>query len=370
MVQALKRSRAKRAPLSLADQLYPEDGPQDASPDDEDEADAPEKTGAPRTPMQKAADSLYPQNGQDDAEDEEDDTETDQDADDREGADQEDDGDSEDDAADDDEKPAEAAKAKAQPKGKPGKQKLPEYEQVHTPTEDEWREIARIAGPMKKRTEEQDPAKALRYGHNDKDYEKRTGQKGQISELQKKLGITVTGVYDKRTEHALQAEFVLMMLPAAEKAEKETGVPVLVSLGQAWLESGHGLSVPTDMNTGASSHNYFGMNPRKGHDYVISMTNERDRKTGVTSKVPRPFEIHASPEDSVMQHAQFLKDGSATFRKNNPDYDTMLESRDPAVWAAGLDKAGYATGDKYTESLNSTMRQMAGVVRRLKGDKP
>lgn len=102
MVQALKRSRAKRAPLSLADQLYPEDGPQDASPDDEDEADAPEKTGAPRTPMQKAADSLYPENGRDDAEEEEDDQgETDQDTDEPDGADQEDEGVAEDDASDD-----------------------------------------------------------------------------------------------------------------------------------------------------------------------------------------------------------------------------------------------------------------------------
>ncbi len=340
-------SRTKRSPYAnLADQLYPEDGPQDESAEDEEEG-APEESESPRTPMQKLADSLYPQqDAQDDGEQ------------------------AGDDEPDADEEPEANDASKAKPKDKVGKQKLPDYESVHTPTPDEWSEISRIARPMKKRTEEKDPAKALLYGHTDKDYEKRSGKKGQISKLQEKLGITVTGVYDKRTEHALQSAFVSMMLPWAEKAEEETGVPALVSLGQAWLESGHGLSVPTDMNTGKSSNNYFGMNPRKGHDYVISMTKERDPKTGVTSKVARPFEVHASPGDSVMQHAQFLEDGSATFRKKNPDYDTMLESRDPAVWAEGLDKAGYATAKGYAGTLNSTMRQMAGVVKRLKGDKP
>lgn len=103
MVQALNRTRAKRTPSSLADQLYPENGPQDESPDDEGEADAPEETGAPRTPMQRAADSLYPEKGRDDAggEEEDDTGETDQDADDPDGADQEDEGNSDDDASDD-----------------------------------------------------------------------------------------------------------------------------------------------------------------------------------------------------------------------------------------------------------------------------
>ncbi len=95
MVQALNRSRAKRTPPSLADQLYPEDGPQDASPDDEGKPDVPEETGAPRTPMQRAADSLYPENGRGDAKEEGDTSETDQDAD-----DPEDEGAAEDDASD------------------------------------------------------------------------------------------------------------------------------------------------------------------------------------------------------------------------------------------------------------------------------
>ena len=362
MALATNRSRAKRSPYSsLADQLYPEDRPQDDSAED-DEDDAPDESENPRTPMQKAADSLYPQQAEPDDGEQSDTEETDQ-----QGGDQDEKEQADDDEPDADEEPEEDDAARTKPKGK---QKLSKYEPVQTPTQEEWKEIADIAEPMKKRTEEKDPAKALLYGHTDKDYEKRSGKKGQISELQGKLGITVTGVYDKRTEHALQAAFVSMMLPWAEKAEKETGVPALVSLGQAWLESGHGLSVPTDMNTGKSSNNYFGMNPRKGHDYVISMTRERDRKTGVTSKVARPFEVHASPGDSVMQHAQFLENGSATFRQNNPDYDTMLESRDPPVWAAGLEKAGYATGDKYAGVLNGTMRQMVGVVNRLKGNKP
>lgn len=315
--------------------------------------------------MQKLADSLYPQQAKPDDGGQGDTEETDQHDGDQGEVEQA--GDNEPDADDVQE---EGDTATTKPKGKASKQKLPDYEAVHTPTPDEWSEISRIARPMKKKTEERDPAKALLYGHTDKDYEKRSGKKGQISELQEKLGITVTGVYDKRTEHALQSAFVSMMLPWAEKAEEESGVPALVSLGQAWLESGHGLSVPTDMNTGKSSNNYFGMKPRKGHDSVTSMTKEHDEKTGVTSEVAQPFEVHASPGDSVMQHAQFLEDGSATFRKKNPDYDTMLESGDPAVWAAGLEKAGYATAKGYAGSLNSTMRQMAGVVNRLKGNKP
>ncbi len=108
MARIPSSKRAKRTPPTLADQLYPEDGAQDASPDDKEEADAPEQTGATRTPMQKAADSLYPQTGRDDAEDEggNDAGETEPDADDSDGADRGDDGGTEDDAADDDEEPA------------------------------------------------------------------------------------------------------------------------------------------------------------------------------------------------------------------------------------------------------------------------
>jgi len=85
---------------------------------------------------------------------------------------------------------------------------------------------------------------------------------------------------------------------------------------------------------------------------------------------PGHFEVHASPEDSVMQHAEYLRDGNHTLRGYNPDYDTMLRSPDPAVWAAGLERAHYATGKDYARHLNDTMRDVAGLIRTIKESKP
>lgn len=76
-------SRTKRNPyVNLADQLYPEDGPQDESAEDE-EGSASADTANQRTPMQRLADSLYPQQAESDDGEQSDTEETDQQGDDQ-----------------------------------------------------------------------------------------------------------------------------------------------------------------------------------------------------------------------------------------------------------------------------------------------
>ncbi len=358
------RKRAKRTPPTLADQLYPEDSPQGESVDDEEEGDAPEQTGATRSPMQKAADSLYPQTGQDDAEDEgEDDTgETDQDADDPDGADQEDDGDADDDAADEDAQPVDKSKAKAQPKDKPGKQKLPESETVRTPTQEEWDSIVDVGGSIPKLVRDN----KLLYGYGDKEYEKLTGIKNGISEFQRRLGIKVTGIFDKRTYFAARDAFVSMILPWAEKAEKEWRVPVQVTVGQALLESSWGLSTPTDVDNKERSQNLYGVKAKAGDYYVTAPTQEQDKETKKYYQILGDFKSYEDYEDSVMGHARFLHDGTPTFRHKYPDYDAMTRSGDIALWAKGLHLAGYATESDYENRLLNSMKVSDRIIRELK----
>ena len=47
--------------------------------------------------------------------------------------------------------------------------------------------------------------------------------------------------------------------------------------------------------------------------------------------------------------------GRTTFLKRNIRYKSLFNSKDPKVWAEGLQKAGYATDPNYAKTLISIM---------------
>jgi flagellum-specific peptidoglycan hydrolase FlgJ len=126
------------------------------------------------------------------------------------------------------------------------------------------------------------------------------------------------------------------------KAEmKRTAVPASIKLAQGILESKYGQS-----ELALKANNHFGIKCGKkweGLRYSV-LSDEWDKKR----KKMRPslgcFRVYESVEDCFKAHSEFLKAErySGLFELSATDY---------RGWAAGLQKAGYATDPKYAEKL-------------------
>lgn len=111
-----------------------------------------------------------------------------------------------------------------------------------------------------------------------------------------------------------------------------TGVPASITLAQGIHESGAGNS-----KLALSSNNHFGIKC-KSNWAGESVKHNDDAKGECFRKYP-------SPEDSYIDHSNFLK--------NSARYASLftLDPADYAGWANGLKKAGYATNPKYPQVL-------------------
>jgi flagellum-specific peptidoglycan hydrolase FlgJ len=145
---------------------------------------------------------------------------------------------------------------------------------------------------------------------------------------------------------------------AALDSQKETGVPAMVTLAQAALESGWGKSV--------KGNNMFGIKadgswkgaklPVTTHE-TLDNPNMRSKFPKVISVVRLPngkysytvvayFREYATIADSFIDHGQFLK--------NQPRYAPAFAHVDDAkAFAESIAQEGYATGTNYADTLKS-----------------
>ena len=154
--------------------------------------------------------------------------------------------------------------------------------------------------------------------------------------------------------------FIARYGPVARGAAAVTGVPTLVTLGQAALESGWG--------AGASGNNYFGIKARAsdppgtrqlrttyevlstpnatGFPQIISVTRRSDGR--YTYVVKDWFRVYSSAEEAFQAHGMFLRGSryAAAFQHTG----------DPYRFAAAIAAAGYATDPSYTTKLHQVMR--------------
>jgi flagellum-specific peptidoglycan hydrolase FlgJ len=140
-------------------------------------------------------------------------------------------------------------------------------------------------------------------------------------------------------------------------------VPVLVTLGQAALESNWGRSAP--------GNNFFGIRARES-DPPETRQLLRTREVlsrpdvqfpEVISVTPRPdgrhdyvvrawFRAYPSPAEAFEAHGRFLRD--------NHRYAAAFEHLDdPYAFARAVADAGYATAPNYYEILAVRMRELA-----------
>jgi flagellum-specific peptidoglycan hydrolase FlgJ len=152
-----------------------------------------------------------------------------------------------------------------------------------------------------------------------------------------------------------------MFGPYAKASEAKTGVPGLVTLAQAAVESGWGAR--------AAGNNFFGIKAKASDAEgtrqlwrtreVLSRPDVRTFPEVISVK-PRPdgrydyvvrdwFRVFPSPELAFVGHGEFL-------RRNKRYAPAFGFGSDPYRFAAEVARAGYATDPSYTKVVHSVMR--------------
>jgi len=138
-------------------------------------------------------------------------------------------------------------------------------------------------------------------------------------------------------------QFIDAVLPHAEKAARELGIPARVLVAQAALETGWGKHQIRHAD-GSSAFNLFGIKADKSWagERVRTLTHEYDN--GRLEKQAAKFRAYGSIEAAFDDYVQFLK--------ANPRYSQALQHGGNAQrFATGLQQAGYATDPGYAQKI-------------------
>jgi flagellar protein FlgJ len=147
-----------------------------------------------------------------------------------------------------------------------------------------------------------------------------------------------------------QRAFVDKLGNAAKTASAASGIPARFILSHAALESGWGRHEIRSAD-GTTSHNVFGIKAGKSWTGPTVTATTTEYVDGVAQRVKAKFRAYDSYDDAMVDYTNLLK--------NNPRYaGTMAASHDAAGFAAGLQRAGYATDPAYAKKLVKIMQQM------------
>jgi flagellar protein FlgJ len=148
-------------------------------------------------------------------------------------------------------------------------------------------------------------------------------------------------------------DFVAEMAPAARAAERQSGVPARLILGQAALESGWGqreIRYPD----GRNSYNLFGIKADENWKGKVVNVMTTEYENGVPRKVMQPFRAYNSYAESFADYARMVG--------NSPRYEAVAMARDEYDAARRIQAAGYATDPRYADKLIDVMAQLQGVA--------
>lgn len=144
-------------------------------------------------------------------------------------------------------------------------------------------------------------------------------------------------------------QFVSRLLPAAQRASRESGVPAQLIMAQAALESGWGQrEIRSD--DGRPSFNLFGIKADRSWKGPIIEATTTEYVNGTPQKIRASFRAYDSYEDALCDHGKLLS--------TNPRYANVMSARNPMEAAHGLQQAGYATDPQYGGKLVRIMKQM------------
>ena len=148
------------------------------------------------------------------------------------------------------------------------------------------------------------------------------------------------------------AAFVQQHTQAAQDAEARTGIAAAFMLGQAAHESGWGRKEIRHAD-GSPSHNLFGIKAGADWKGPVAETLTTEVLNGQPVKTVARFRAYASHAEAFADYARLMS--------SSPRYQQVLAAgQDAAGFAAGLQRAGYATdpayADKLTRVINTALR--------------
>lgn len=145
-------------------------------------------------------------------------------------------------------------------------------------------------------------------------------------------------------------QFVSRLLPAAQRASQESGIPAQLIMAQAALESGWGRrEIRTE--DGHPSYNLFGIKADRSWQGPVAETSTTEYVNGIAQKTRATFRAYGSYEEAFTDYARFLL--------TNPRYANVLATDNPVAAAHDLQRAGYATDPAYGGKLVRIMQQMS-----------
>jgi flagellar protein FlgJ len=148
-----------------------------------------------------------------------------------------------------------------------------------------------------------------------------------------------TGTFSDQSPEA----FVRSILPHAEKAAAEIGVPTRVLVAQAALETGWGRHAMR-REDGSPAFNFFGIKADKRWQGETVQTMTSEFENGAMQRQSAEFRAYDSPAAAFDDYVKFLR--------ANPRYaDALRHGGDAGHFTAGLQKAGYATDPAYAQKI-------------------
>ncbi|MCM1513182.1 MAG: flagellar assembly peptidoglycan hydrolase FlgJ [Oxalobacter formigenes] len=142
--------------------------------------------------------------------------------------------------------------------------------------------------------------------------------------------------------------FTEAMRPYAEEASRATGIPADFMLAQAALETGWGKR-QIRLPDGSPSYNLFGIKAN-GWTGKTADAMTQEFENGRMVRKAEKFRAYDSYADSFKDYARLLS--------GNPRYREAAAAQDPAAFAYGLQRAGYATDPAYGGKLVRVIGQV------------
>lgn len=147
--------------------------------------------------------------------------------------------------------------------------------------------------------------------------------------------------------------FIAKLTEPAKSASQKSGVPHLLILAQAALESGWGKREILTAE-GKTSHNLFGIKAGKSWKGPVTNIMTTEVIDGNTIKMRDNFRVYGSYEEAIADYTRLLTE--------NPRYHGVKQAASPELAAQRLHKAGYATDPGYSDKLITLINQIRGTT--------
>lgn len=147
---------------------------------------------------------------------------------------------------------------------------------------------------------------------------------------------------------ATSREFVTRLWPHALEAQTATGIPARFLVAHAALETGWGRAEPRHAD-GRTSYNVFGIKAGRNWTGATVEATTTEYVDGVARQGVERFRAYGSYAEAFRDYARLMA--------SQPRYAAVRNAADPADFAQGLQRAGYATDPAYGDKL---MRILSG----------